>query len=94
MGKVQNVSKAAIRSFNDFMSKAEEAVYCWKIYQNGSRKPAIDNPNKIEQARALAYITIGRSESALMLFEKDSKRKENYINQINCCKRFIDDTNK
>lgn len=93
MGKVQNVSKAAIRSFNDFMSKAEEAVFCWKIYQNGSRKPAIDNPNEIKQARGLAYTTIGLAESTLILLEKDSKRRRVYINQINCCKKFIDETN-
>lgn len=92
MGAVQNLAKVSIRSFNTLVSKVNSAVWCWDKNAIGGIRPVVYNPEAVRQARYDAYQMIGMLESTLLLLEKDSKLRDDYVYRLNYCQNFLAST--
>lgn len=92
MGSVQNLAKFSIQSFNVLVSKVNSAIWCWDKNTIGAIRPVVYNVEAVRQARCLALRTIGMLESTLLLLEKDSKLRDDYVCKLNYCQNFLAST--
>ena len=92
MGTILNTCKEARKQIGEVEKKIDEAVFAWKILDDGHKEVAIYYTDKAKEIRDSILELMGKLKTIDMELEKDSKDRPYYNEVYDKCANFLNNT--